>query len=256
MENKAMLTKHSRIAPEKRKGVFSALFGSFQTLEEPIKERPVISTPFNPLHITHVGYNYETGEFSGLPDRWMVMIKEAGFSKQDQATNHQTILDVIDFLKHSEQQNAMDHVFSKFNNIYMQQLVPDLVQAEKPNSPPLPKKPVQSPGKPKKLDEKPRPPIPARPAHTLSTNSIDVKPTHDSMVEITKDTSTISIDSKSEVRSKTDLTKQPRPAVKPRPKAATSKDVLSRLQELCNSNDPSTLFRNLNKIGQGFFSLS
>ncbi|KAI8894675.1 kinase-like domain-containing protein [Globomyces pollinis-pini] len=128
--------------------------------------RPTISTPFNPVHITHVGYDEEVGEFTGLPDQWTNMIKESGISKQDQAKNPQAILDVIGFMEDNQQVNDTDRAFSKFTNfdaVYVDQLnqdsrkfsvessnglLADAVAKISPKvSPVLPKRPM-SPAKP------------------------------------------------------------------------------------------------------------
>ena len=41
------------------------------------------------------------------------------------------------------------------------------------------------------------------------------------------------------------------PTARPRPKATTTQDVIARLQAICNPADPTRLYRNLIKIGQG-----
>jgi p21-activated kinase 1 len=33
-------------------------------------KRPEISTPYDPVHLTHVGFNSSTREFTGLPKEW------------------------------------------------------------------------------------------------------------------------------------------------------------------------------------------
>ncbi|CZR32655.1 uncharacterized protein FPRO_01975 [Fusarium proliferatum ET1] len=41
------------------------------------RKTPVVSAPENPYHVTHVGYNDSTGQFSGLPREWQRLIDEA-----------------------------------------------------------------------------------------------------------------------------------------------------------------------------------
>ncbi|ORX66104.1 PBD-domain-containing protein [Basidiobolus meristosporus CBS 931.73] len=48
-----------------------------------------ISSPYNPRHVTHVGFNPDTGEFTGLPREWQVLLQEAGITKQEQKANPQ-----------------------------------------------------------------------------------------------------------------------------------------------------------------------
>ncbi|KAI9151217.1 hypothetical protein H9P43_009832 [Blastocladiella emersonii ATCC 22665] len=56
-----------------------------------------ISGPYNPVHLTHVGYNPDTGEFTGLPPDWQALISMSGISKQEQSAHPQTVLDIIGF---------------------------------------------------------------------------------------------------------------------------------------------------------------
>ena len=165
------------------------------------------------------------------------MIKESGISQQDQASNPQAIIDVIGFITESQAVNDEDHAFSKFtkfDNIYVEQLAPEIAvptipvtllpldspMASPKPSPTLPKRPttpakpprksstgtkediklsspavdvrmdakltqslppppeekVAPPQKPERPSFKEtRPPVPARPAHTLGIASTDVR---------------------------------------------------------------------------------
>ncbi|KAI8904764.1 kinase-like domain-containing protein [Gorgonomyces haynaldii] len=242
----AVYTQTTR-TPQKDKGIFSSIVHGFFGENPPPQStgKIAISTPFNPVHITHVGFNPETGEFTGLPERWVKMIKDAGITQQDQVDNHQTILDVIEFMKKVETQDTQEHAFSKFNNVYAKQLNPEVEPDVKQTSPPLPKRPV-SPAKPPRKNSINRPPVPARPAHTLSVHSTDIKgdepPPRPPKPVLTPMTD-----------NKVDKTDTP-PAVKPRPRPnrnTSTQDVISKLQAICNPGDPTLLYKNLVKIGQG-----
>ncbi|KAI8922801.1 hypothetical protein BC831DRAFT_474362 [Entophlyctis helioformis] len=129
------------IGKGQRRGLFSNIVSSMQGMfvneqTQGSSSRPEISTPFNPVHITHVGYNQDTGE--GLPREWVVMLQESGISKQDQAKNPQAILDVIGFFSASQQQDSADYAFAKFNNTYASQIQPQQQQpASSSDQPPL-----------------------------------------------------------------------------------------------------------------------
>ncbi|KAH6565910.1 hypothetical protein BASA62_006993 [Batrachochytrium salamandrivorans] len=364
------------------KGLLTNLVSSMQGMfanEGPGVVRPAISTPFNPVHITHVGYNHDTGEFTGLPKEWVVLLQESGISKQDQAKNPQAILDVIGFYSASQQQDNSDHAFSKFTNAYADQLQPDSTlpatvvspsssipqpqrsphlspRSSPRSSPPLPKRPV-SPAKPPRktsigashspkpgsgagtgasplstntsipnpspnpippsggtgasthtlavqgstslsaLPPQPppklglRPPVPARPAHTLSVYSTDLKPVdmqsqplgalHKSSTppkpalepivppkpavlaisggaqSIKSATPSSAPSSHGTASSDTPALPHPVPGTskapvpRQRPKPTTTQGVIARLQAICNPADPTKLYRNLIKIGQG-----
>jgi hypothetical protein len=51
-----------------------------------------ISGPYNAVHVTHVGFNATTGEFTGLPEEWQTLLQHSGISKREQVQNPQVIL--------------------------------------------------------------------------------------------------------------------------------------------------------------------
>lgn len=55
-----------------------------------MKEKEMeISGPYNAKHVTHVGFDAATGEFTGLPYEWQVLLKQSGISKKEQYQNPQ-----------------------------------------------------------------------------------------------------------------------------------------------------------------------
>lgn len=48
-----------------------------------------ISTPYNTKHVTHVGFDADTGQFTGLPREWHVLLKSSGITQMEQETNPQ-----------------------------------------------------------------------------------------------------------------------------------------------------------------------
>ncbi|KAI9672995.1 MAG: signal transducing kinase of the PAK [Caeruleum heppii] len=58
-----------------------------------------ISHPENPVHVTHVCYDNETGNFTGLPKEWQRMLQESGISKKEQEQNPQTIMNIVALLE-------------------------------------------------------------------------------------------------------------------------------------------------------------
>ena len=48
-----------------------------------------ISGPYNAKHVTHVGFNSSTGEFTGLPQEWQTLLQHSGISKVEQYQNPQ-----------------------------------------------------------------------------------------------------------------------------------------------------------------------
>ncbi|KAJ2786539.1 hypothetical protein GGI15_001443 [Coemansia interrupta] len=93
------------------KGAVNKLFSSmFDSLSG--ESRSEISAPYNPIHLTHVGFNNETGEFTGLPREWSIMLREAGISKQDQEANPQAVVEVMRFYQENTKHHD-DYVWKK-----------------------------------------------------------------------------------------------------------------------------------------------
>lgn len=105
-------------------------------------KRPHISLPENPVHLTHVGFDAATGQytvgtlprcrwsgvltraFQGLPQEWQKTLQQQGISETEQKKNPQAIMDIVAFYK---DQNHSDHVFHKFDHAHapeMQQVPP------------------------------------------------------------------------------------------------------------------------------------
>lgn len=70
-------------------GFMSDVFNNSKRLE--------ISTPYDPVHLTHVGFNSSTGEFTGLPKEWQQLLQESGISRSEQEKNPQAVMDIVKF---------------------------------------------------------------------------------------------------------------------------------------------------------------
>ncbi|KAF9277665.1 signal transducing kinase of the PAK [Linnemannia elongata] len=290
------------------KGVFSNIVNSMTDLLSSDKKME-ISSPYNPVHLTHVGYNLDTGEFTGLPKEWQQLLQESGISKQDQAANPQAVIDIIGFYTDSQEGKQNDAVWQKFGHN----------PAEGKPGKPSPSSTVSSVSSqksqiPKEEREKPSPPPPAPrqqvfenpriPPSPHQAKKLPVKPTDLAPVEKTEALEKIDTDSSpvsppvvSPVVAPAQPQPQPprappakpkKPSVpviaplavippfkgNPSPSSASqqqhhqqqqqappkrrekkpevsSQDVIRRLQAICTDADPTKLYRNLVKIGQG-----
>ncbi|PKI83922.1 Ste20p [Malassezia vespertilionis] len=80
-------------------------------------KRPEISTPYDPVHVTHVGFNALTGEFTGLPVGWQHLLQQSGISKQEQERHPQAVMDIVQFYQDTAQDGSggeNDDVWTKF----------------------------------------------------------------------------------------------------------------------------------------------
>jgi len=60
-------------------------------------KRPEVSTPYDPVHLTHVGFNSCTGEFTGLPKEWQQLLQDSRISKSNQEKNPLALMEVVKF---------------------------------------------------------------------------------------------------------------------------------------------------------------
>ena len=136
---------------DRKKSGFSTFLNSM--LGSPRKLN--ISLPENPVHLTHVGFDAETGQFTvrraspssrrpfvwtspavrcrrgladgsvcvrvcvceqGLPKDWQRMLEESGITKKEQEQNPQTIMDIVTFYKDTTEGGREDGVWQKFDH--------------------------------------------------------------------------------------------------------------------------------------------
>ncbi|KAI9794633.1 MAG: signal transducing kinase of the PAK [Peltula sp. TS41687] len=105
-------SRDSKIGMIRKKSGFSNFMNS--VLGSP--RRITISHPENPVHVTHVGYDNETGQFTGLPRDWQRLLEESGISKKEQEQNPQAIMDIVAFYKDTTEEKGDDSVWHKFDH--------------------------------------------------------------------------------------------------------------------------------------------
>ncbi|CDO73328.1 hypothetical protein BN946_scf185008.g91 [Trametes cinnabarina] len=147
-------------------------------------KRPEISTPYDPVHLTHVGFNTSTGEFTGLPKEWQQLLQESGISKEQQEKNPQAVMEIVKF--YQENNRGDTSVWDKMATIPAPApMTPVATPQPKPYvedgfhnprpAPPPPKKPSQSSPVPPSASPAPHrmapsPPQPATPTLDRSTS--------------------------------------------------------------------------------------
>lgn len=74
-----------------------------------------ISQPFEMVHVTHVGVDYDTGEFTGMPKEWEKLLQESGISKTEAEQHPQAVRDVMAFYTQDpkDQEAAIWNKFGK-----------------------------------------------------------------------------------------------------------------------------------------------
>lgn len=78
----------------------------------------VISTPYDPIHLTHVGYDYNTGQYTGMPTEWQKILDENGITRAEQEENPDKVLAVVQFFQDRDiPETSEDDVWNKMRNV-------------------------------------------------------------------------------------------------------------------------------------------
>ncbi|KIJ20940.1 hypothetical protein PAXINDRAFT_160380 [Paxillus involutus ATCC 200175] len=305
-------SRSGTMATKSKKGMLGFMSDFLNT-----SKRPEISTPYDPVHLTHVGFNSSTGEFTGLPKEWQQLLQESGISRSDQEKNPQAVMDIVKFYQegHGDVWDKMGAVETTSYIGGQTPLADTGLQNPRP-APPAPKKTMSSPvalapstpSAPSPTSYRPAPAPPTAAQPTLDRSTSQRTPTRTSKSQdlgranTTRARHSPSIGaSHAPVNTQTgapnpppkpfpgssqsDLTlkgtqpprdrdpravqqaQQPSPAVASLAKTAGvatprrrekkdkdkdgSDDIIKRLQQICTDADPTKLYRNLVKIGQG-----
>ncbi|GAC94823.1 protein kinase [Pseudozyma hubeiensis SY62] len=98
------------------RNTFKSVFGGFVNSMSDVfsaQKKIEISTPYDPVHLTHVGFNSDTGEFTGLPKEWQQLLQESGISRQDQEANPQAVMDIVAFYQDATKSEGSTDVWKK-----------------------------------------------------------------------------------------------------------------------------------------------
>lgn len=105
------VTPRSTSRSSKVKGAFQNFVNNFR--DKPVNGRSgaLISSPYNAKHVTHVGFDSSTGQFTGMPQEWTTILKNSGITQAEVKKNPQGVADVLNFISEEE---TVDHVWEKF----------------------------------------------------------------------------------------------------------------------------------------------
>jgi p21-activated kinase 1 len=196
-------------------------------------KRPEISRAYDPVHLTHVGFNSSTGEFTGLPKEWQHLLRDCGISKSDQEKNPLAVMEIVKLY----QENCGD-VWKKMGHAPVQGISPP---------PPIPgAAPAAYPGVPKSVnasaEESPNFPN----ADDVIRSQATVAASNGTVAEHSAPQQSAAVASLAKAADAT-----PRRREKTKEDKANDADIVRRLQQICTDADPTRLYRNLVKTGQG-----
>lgn len=130
------------------KGVFSNIVNSFKSNsnEKPEEEANLktdkhdsagslsraasslkISSPYDAKHLTHVGYNSNTGQFTGIPKEWEKMLADSGISQTEVEQHPQAVIDVMNFYQSNQTKSG---IYSKFEKAKIQNATSPAIRAD------------------------------------------------------------------------------------------------------------------------------
>ena len=74
-----------------------------------------IGTPYDAVHVTHVGFDFESGEFTGLPQEWQKLLMDSGISRTEQQQHPQAVMDIVQFYQDTNN-DADEEVWQKLQH--------------------------------------------------------------------------------------------------------------------------------------------
>eukprot|EP00045_Choanoeca_perplexa_P002078 m.22947 g.22947 ORF g.22947 m.22947 type:complete len:490 (-) comp11308_c0_seq1:77-1546(-) len=210
------------------------LFGS-GTAKRPDEKSSVskgdISGPLDFVHEVHVGFDPHSGEFSGLPPQWSALLQISGISKNEIARNPQAMVDVLGFFTETSGGGGPQ---ATVQTKYMG--ADERPREDKPSPQVNGGKPAAASAGPSASS--PAPPIVARPDFTKSAAT---KPIAKPAAAPERPPPPASSDKPAGDVKKRDKSK----------KKMSDEEVLRRLRDIVNPEDPTGRFTDLRKIGQG-----
>ncbi|KAH8108873.1 kinase-like domain-containing protein [Phellopilus nigrolimitatus] len=270
-----------------KKGTHFMSFMSFMSSAK----KPEISTPYDPVHLTHVGFNASTGEFTGLPREWQQLLQDSGISRSEQEKNPQAVMEIVKFYQEGRAEGG-NSVWDKMGAIRAAEVGSPSAQRA---APPPPKKPISAPS-PYRPAPAPPPSLPSV-SRSNTTSGARRSPVPSPVPQpqpqpqspqyaVPPISAPPRLPAKQTPASPTRAPPPPPPSSgstsahappphahpPPHPKVAPSsqgssatprrrekkekdkvkeEDVVRRLQQICTDADPTKLYRSLVRIGQG-----
>ena len=198
-------------------------------------KRPEINTAYDPVHLTRVGFNSSTVKFTGLPKEWQQLLQDSGISKSDQEKNPPVVVEVVKFYL-----EGGGDVWHKMGHATVRGISPPPLtlgaapatysgasksvnsSAEGPRNSPNADDGVRSQASDGTVagHSAPRPPTAPQQQSAAVASSAKAASATPGRREKKKD-------------------------------KANHADIIKRLQQICTDADPTQLYRNLVKIGQG-----
>ena len=250
-----------------------------------------ISYPTKFTHVVHVGFDPETGEFTGIPEAWTKLLVQSNISKEMQLQNPQAVLDVLNYYEHSSKTThdkfmtatpsstepsprpsfAMSSHQPSLNSIKTSGSHSSHLRTPTP-PPPVPPARHHKPAAPK-VPTGPSPgpqapPLPSKPSPEAEEDEEELPPPPvASRPEKTKSIYTQPLDEDQEdpnalqmpanvIKEKQEAREEPKSVnnnvnERPKKKKMSDEEILNRLKAIVTVGDPNKKYTKMEKIGQG-----
>lgn len=201
-------------------------------------KRPEISRFYDPVHVTHVGFNSSTGEFTNLPKDWQQLLQDSEISKFNQENSPLDAMKTVKFY-----QEGGGDVWDEMGHAPVQGIPP----------PPIPgAAPATYSGAPKSINTStevshkfPNADDAVRSKATVTSNGTVA-------IHLVPQPPTAPQQQSAAVASSTNVAgATPRRREKKKKDETNDADIIRRLQQICTDADPTRLYRNLVMFGQG-----
>ncbi|KAG0165523.1 signal transducing kinase of the PAK [Apophysomyces sp. BC1034] len=218
-----------------------------------------IGTPYNTKHVTHVGFDPDTGEFTGLPQEWHVLLKHSGITKMEQERNPQAVIDAIEFYQGTQTREAVWNKIAKATTPKNRHPSADMQPSSSSKMNALKALSKFKIRKSSQLDDTKNIPDgsadttivatdkPGKKTDSTGSADVSVKAKEDEVSEPMTASDVVAEPSSStgppgSVRRRTP--KEPKDAEK-------DAEVISKLHDICTTVDPTKIYKDMVKIGQG-----
>lgn len=95
-EDSPLSSVSGSISSRKSRG-FKGFINTMSQLANGSSRKLEIGTPYDAVHVTHVGFDFDSGEFTGLPKEWQKLLAESGISQTEQEQHPQAVMDIVKF---------------------------------------------------------------------------------------------------------------------------------------------------------------
>ena len=211
-----------------------------------LNKRPEISVPYDPARLVHGGFNSITGESTGLSKERQQLLQDSGISKSDQEKNPLALMEVVKFY-----QEGGSDVWDKMGH----------APAPGGSHQPASDRPALSPYQPmqpildRSISHRIAPQLPRNDTLVRASTIKDQRfPAPLAAVKsglLSKPQPTPAVNTPITERRAPQLPGVPRRREKKNGAKTNDVDIVKRLRLICTDADPTLLYRNFVKIGQG-----